>query len=129
LAYERDVITSVNIFLTQHRGDAQVRTGPDVTGSEDARHAGLEHEWIVVGIVDNCSGIPPEVLPRIFDLFFTTKLPGHGTGLVLEITRRFLRRFYGDIDIQSRPGRTECRVRMVAEKPSAPGVGASREAS
>jgi signal transduction histidine kinase len=84
-----------------------------------------ELDRVVVRIVDNGPGIPPEVLNRIFDPFFTTKPPGQGTGLGLDITRRLLRRFYGDIDILSRAGRTECRVRLVAEKPAAAGNDSS----
>jgi signal transduction histidine kinase len=84
----------------------------------DARR---ELDRVVVRIVDNGPGIPPEILPKIFDPFFTTKPPGQGTGLGLDITRRLLRHYYGDIDIQSRPGRTECRVRLVAEKSTGAG--------
>jgi signal transduction histidine kinase len=73
--------------------------------------------WVVVRVVDDGPGIPPDVLPHIFDPFFTTKPPGQGTGLGLEIARKLLRRYQGDIDIQSQPGRTECRVRLVTEKP------------
>jgi signal transduction histidine kinase len=90
----------------------------------DARR---ELDRVVVRIVDDGPGIPPEVLPRIFDPFFTTKPPGQGTGLGLDITRRLLRHYYGDVDIQSRPGRTECRVRLVVEKPSVKGDGPSAE--
>ena len=76
-----------------------------------------EPDRVVVRIVDDGPGIPPDVVPRIFDPFFTTKPPGHGTGLGLDITRRLLRRYHGDIAVQSRPGRTEFAVRLVAEPP------------
>jgi signal transduction histidine kinase len=69
-----------------------------------------EHDRVVVSVVDNGSGIPPDVLPRIFDAFYTTKPPGEGTGLGLDITRRLLRRYHGDLEVESRPGRTEFRV-------------------
>lgn len=74
-----------------------------------------ERDLVVVRIVDDGPGIPPDVLPQIFDAFFTTKPPGQGTGLGLDITRRLLRRFQGDVAVDSRPGRTECRVSLVAE--------------
>ena len=73
---------------------------------------------VVVLVVDNGPGIPPDIMPKIFDPFFTTKPPGQGTGLGLDITRRLLRRFNADISFQSRSGRTECRVSLVAEKPT-----------
>jgi signal transduction histidine kinase len=80
--------------------------------------ARMEPNRVVVRIIDDGPGIPPDVMPRIFDPFFTTKPPGQGTGLGLDITRRLLRRYHGDISVQSRPGRTECRVSLVVEKPA-----------
>lgn len=78
-----------------------------------------ELDHVVVRVVDDGPGIPPDVLPRIFDAFFTTKPPGQGTGLGLDITRRLLRRFQGDVTVDARPGRTEFRVSLVAEPPPA----------
>jgi signal transduction histidine kinase len=72
--------------------------------------ASQELDRVVVTIADDGPGIPPDVLPRIFDPFFTTKPPGQGTGLGLDIGRRLLRRYHGDIAVESRPGRTEFRV-------------------
>ncbi len=87
--------------------------------------ARAELDKVVVRVVDDGPGIPPEVMSRIYDPFFTTKPPGQGTGLGLDITRRLLRRYHGDIHIDSVPGRTECRVRLTREKPSQAGGGDS----
>ena len=65
---------------------------------------------IVVRVIDNGPGIPPEVKRRIFDPFFTTKPVGKGTGLGLDIVRRLLDQNNGTIDVDSEPGRTEFRV-------------------
>ncbi len=80
--------------------------------------ARVELDRVVVSVVDDGPGIPPDVLPRIFDPFFTTKPPGQGTGLGLDITRRLLRRYNGDLAVESRPGRTEFRVALRIEQPS-----------
>ena len=69
-----------------------------------------ELDHVVVRVVDDGPGIPPEVEAQIFDPFFTTKPPGQGIGLGLEVTRRLVRRYRGDIAVKSRPGRTEFRV-------------------
>jgi signal transduction histidine kinase len=74
--------------------------------------AQVELDRVVVSVVDDGPGIPPDVLPSIFDAFFTTKPPGQGTGLGLDITRRLLRRYHGDLAVESRPGRTEFRVTL-----------------
>ncbi len=71
---------------------------------------------VVVRIVDDGPGIPPENMKRIFDPFFTTKPIGQGTGLGLDIARRIVRWHDGDIAVDSRPGggRTEFRVTLPA---------------
>ncbi len=58
----------------------------------------------VACVSDTGSGIAPEVLPRIFDSFFTTKPEGVGTGLGLAISRDIVRRAGGRIEVESRPG-------------------------
>jgi len=69
-----------------------------------------EGPGVVVRIVDDGPGIPPDVQPRIFDPFFTTKPVGQGTGLGLDISRRVVQHHEGQIEVESRPGRTEFRV-------------------
>jgi len=54
-------------------------------GTRIGIRAAREGEWIVVEVADDGGGIPPEVQPRIFDAFFTTKEPGKGTGQGLGI--------------------------------------------
>ena len=76
----------------------------------------METDRLIVKIDDDGHGIPAKILPNIFDPFFTTKPPGQGTGLGLDITRRLLRMHHGDITVQSKPGRTEFRVSLLAEK-------------
>ena len=69
---------------------------------------------VVVYVVDDGPGIPAELKQRIFDPFFTTKPLGEGTGLGLDIARRLLRSHDGQIEFDSRPGRTEFRVTLPA---------------
>jgi signal transduction histidine kinase len=84
-----------------------------------------EGHALVVRVVDDGPGIPSELQERIFDPFFTTKGPGDGTGLGLEIARTHLRARGGDIDFDSRPGRTEFRITLpLADVPEAGGTGA-----
>jgi signal transduction histidine kinase len=73
-----------------------------------------EDTAVVVRVIDNGPGIPPEVRDRIFDPFFTTKDVGKGTGLGLDIARRLVERHDGDLDVQSQPGRTEFIVSLPA---------------
>jgi len=74
---------------------------------------GANPGWLAVSITDHGPGIPAEVLPRIFEAFFTTKPQGSGTGLGLEIVHRIVtQKFGGKIDVDSRPGDTRFVVRL-----------------
>ena len=75
-----------------------------------------ELDRVVVSVTDDGPGIDPDIMPRIFDPFFTTKPPGQGTGLGLDITRRLLRRYDGEISVESGPDGTRFRVRLPIEK-------------
>ena len=77
--------------------------------------ASLDGEFIMVRIIDNGPGIAQSQIGRIFDPFYTTKAPGQGTGLGLDLSRRIARRYGGDISVHSEPGRTEFRVNFIPE--------------
>lgn len=62
---------------------------------------GLTH----VSITDTGCGIPSENLQKIFDPFFTTKAHGMGTGLGLYNVRTILRKYHGDLTIESEVGK------------------------
>jgi len=75
---------------------------------------------LVVCIGDHGPGIPPDVLPRIFEAFFTTKPQGSGTGLGLEIVHRIVtQKFGGAIAVQSQPGDTRFIIRLPLNPPGA----------
>lgn len=56
-------------------------------------------------VSDTGSGIPPELLPRIFTPFFTTKGKGKGTGLGLSIVHDVVNKAGGFIEVESEVGR------------------------
>ena len=61
-------------------------------------------EHVAVEVADNGHGIPPEVLPKIFDPFYTTKEAGKGTGLGLAIAYKIVASHGGRIEVQSQVG-------------------------
>ena len=69
-------------------------------------------------IEDNGPGIPPDLVPIIFDPFVTSKANGSGLGLAL--VAKIIGDHGGVVDMDSRPGRTRFRILLpVAARPVA----------
>jgi two-component system sensor histidine kinase KdpD len=67
-----------------------------------ARH---ENGQLVLSVADNGPGLPPELLPRIFDKFFRAPdAPAGGSGLGLAIVKGFVEAHGGQIAAANRPG-------------------------
>ena len=61
--------------------------------------ASMENGWAGIEVEDDGTGIDPEVLPFIFDPYFTTKETGEGTGLGLSISYQILEHMGGRISV------------------------------
>ncbi|MEG3840994.1 ATP-binding protein [Microcoleus sp. herbarium14] len=72
---------------------------------------------IKVSVTDSGKGIPPEVMPKIFAPFFTTKPPGEGSGLGLDIVRKIVEKHRGKIEVESVPGKTTFTVFLPVNLP------------
>ena len=59
---------------------------------------------IIVEITDTGEGILEENIPYIFNLFFTTKNPGEGTGQGLHIVKKIVKMYNGKIEVKSKVG-------------------------
>ena len=84
---------------------------------ENARNAGARVVDVTVGparieVADDGSGIPAELLPRIFEPRFSTTTSGSGLGLA--IVRRLVEGWGGRIDVESQMGRGTRVVVMLA---------------
>jgi signal transduction histidine kinase len=90
------------VFMNLLTNAAQAVAGRDnaaITIETSASAAGVQ-----VRIGDNGPGIPAEVLPRIWDPFFTTKDVGEGTGLGLSIVHELVERHGGTIAVETKLG-------------------------
>jgi signal transduction histidine kinase len=71
-----------------------------------------ENDFVMIEVKDSGTGIPADVLPHIFEPFYTTKSIGSGTGLGLDITYRIVQEHHGSIYVDSQPGSTRFIVRL-----------------
>ena len=76
----------------------------DRQGVVTLRTSRLDEEHICVEIQDDGSGIPADVLPKIFDPFYTTKEIGKGTGMGLSISYKIIEEHGGRIEVSTEPG-------------------------
>ena len=73
-------------------------------------------EGVKVALTDNGKGIPSEILPKIFDPFYTTKPAGEGSGLGLHIVQKIINKHSGKISVESQPGKTTFYVLLPVGK-------------
>ena len=76
-----------------------------------------DDEHVTIGIRDNGNGMPPEVVEKIFNPFFTTKPTGQGTGLGLAMSSDIVREHGGAIRVETEPGEF---TEMIVELPLNP---------
>ena len=113
--------------LIDNAADAVTESGRD--DGEVIVRAFPDGDQVVVEIEDNGTGIPAEIQDRIFDSFFTTKPPGSGTGLGLDISFGIVvNKHRGDLRLaSSQPGRTVFRVELPRRPDRAQTGGADSE--
>jgi signal transduction histidine kinase len=100
---DRQALEQVVLNLLANAVDAvEGRPNPRVTlvtrRDNDPGNPGVE-----IWVADNGQGIPPEVLPHIFEPFFSTKDSGRGTGLGLAISQEIVERHGGTIRVETQP--------------------------
>jgi signal transduction histidine kinase len=101
-------IQQVLINLLFNAADATQREGGTiriVTENQAGRDNGGRIKKVLMRVIDNGIGIPPEHLNRVFDPFFTTKPAGAGVGLGLSLCQRIILANHGTIRIDSELGK------------------------
>jgi signal transduction histidine kinase len=93
--------TSGKSVTRRDSGKAQVRLAPR---GGDGAPATADEVHIRLEISDTGPGIPPEVMPDIFNPFYTTKPPGRGTGLGLSVVHSLISDAGGAISVTSQMG-------------------------
>ncbi|MBM7117208.1 two-component sensor histidine kinase [Archangium primigenium] len=109
----RQRLVQVVLNLLVNAGDVlSERGGPD---AEVYVRGVARGGRILLFIEDNGPGFAPEVLPHVFEAFFTTKGPDKGTGLGLSLSRELVAQFGGELSASNRP---EGGARLCLEFPA-----------
>ena len=95
----QDAMTDGGRFFLSIRN---LSLGAEEAASHPDAHAG---DYVEFAMKDTGTGIPPEILGRIFEPFFSTKPKGAGTGLGLSMVLAFARRSGGFVKVMSEEGR------------------------
>lgn len=94
----RDVMVEGGV-LTISSGNISV--GPTHAAAQEGLAPG---EYVLVSVIDTGTGIADEVMPHVFEPFYTTKPQGKGTGLGLSMVHGFASQSGGYVSIRSQPG-------------------------
>lgn len=88
--------------------DARIEVSVTLLDTEDPLLPGLsldsDRQYVSVTVSDTGVGIPPAVISRLFEPFFTTREPGQGTGLGLASSHGVISSLGGGITVSSEPG-------------------------
>ncbi|HNT77983.1 MAG TPA: ATP-binding protein, partial [Anaerolineae bacterium] len=112
----------LHVSLTKEALPPTLRFAPPPEAESDAPP--LRQEWVCIRVKDTGVGIRPEVLPHIYEPFFTTKAPGSGSGLGLAQVQGIVSAHDGVIDVQTAAGEgstfTICLPAMTPARSLAP---------
>jgi len=104
LLVDRKQMEQLFINLVNNAVDALPEGGQiRLSAARDEGAAEAKPRWRLA-LADDGTGIPADLLPKVFKPLFTTKPEGQGTGLGLAICREIVRAHGGDIHLESREG-------------------------
>jgi two-component system NtrC family sensor kinase len=120
----RPSLQRVLVNLMDNAIDA-MKEGGTVTILGERAGTDFDEAGVTLTISDTGSGIAQELLPKIFDIFFTTKAPGQGTGLGLAICHEIVKAHGGTLEIDSAPHKgTRARIFLPVEAASSVRIAA-----
>lgn len=103
-----DRMVQVFVNLLRNAIDALVESGAKSPRIEISAATSMRegNEWLSVVVADNGPGVDPEILPRLFEPFASSRLDSHGTGLGLAVADGIVREHGGVILVRNRPSPT-----------------------
>ena len=104
----RAELNQVILNMIVNAAHAIAEVNGDTPSQKGVIHIRTSHKenWAEICISDTGAGIPDEIRPKIFDLFFTTKGPGKGSGQGLAISHSVVvDKHGGTLDLETREGK------------------------
>ncbi|ORJ59331.1 ATP-binding protein [Geothermobacter hydrogeniphilus] len=95
---DRDKLYQVVLNLSLNAADAVQEAAPTDGGRVEMLVYDADNDYCIQ-IKDNGPGLPPGAKQKIFELFYTTKEPGKGTGIGLAICRSIVERHHGSLEL------------------------------
>jgi two-component system, NtrC family, sensor kinase len=102
---DADALHRVLLNVLVNSADAISGSGRIRVSARCARAWSTQEQAIQIEVTDTGTGIPADVLPCVFDRGFTTKRPGHGSGLGLGICRDIIHMHGGRMELLSEQGK------------------------
>ncbi len=100
-----NLVTNAFHAVEQNGGAIGIELQQTTLGAEDTAGTSLAPgDYARLTVSDNGSGIPADLLPKIFDPYFTTKPQGKGTGLGLSVVYGIVKEHGGEIRVRSDVG-------------------------
>jgi signal transduction histidine kinase len=111
ITYREDVQDGTSILIDPHDLH-QVLMNLIINAVQSMKDGGVlsvsahkNNGTVMIEMSDSGEGIDKEDLNNIFDPFYTTKMPGEGTGLGLWVTYEIIKSYNGDIFVESETGK------------------------
>jgi len=93
---QRVLINLINNAVDSLEQERRVTVATHIAPTAEPQRSGM-----IIEISDTGAGISPDLLPKVFDFFMTTKNPGSGTGIGLAVCQEIVKEHGGKIAIQS----------------------------
>lgn len=104
-----NLCTNARDAMIEKNGGGRLTIRTSRADAATARKDGFSHvvdgSYVLIEVIDDGAGIPPELVQKIFEPFFTTKEAGHGTGLGLATVYGIVKQSGGYIYPVSKLGR------------------------